>query len=951
MNRRLVITVVGLLLLALLSWWGLRGWQTRDRQGELTQLAGQMNKGGLAHVADTARRILELDPGRASVRVEGAEALLQLGRARAARQMLRPLVDGSAGPEARVSALMADSYLQDALAAALEADRANMGMKRPAVRDGLTQAAAFRSELSADPAWRVPVAVLLARDAEVRMVMARRGLPLARRGADPDAGTLPTDAVALAREDLVAACQAAIDAAPQGAVEARAIRFRLALDDGSFAEARRLAGRMAELAETDARLAGPVADALLNLDMRHAQPVTTADIELARRLLQRGDAGSGPTLAVELAQLRLMLRDGRHADAAGFAGELLSRYPGHTRAAGLRVEALIGAGDAEGALKLVRRWRARDEETADLLHAHALTLRALGDGPHALELLERVLERQPNHIPARLAHVELLMAQERVAEAGLAIQEAIALSPNHPRVRQVLAAWCAASGDRDLLAALIEGDGGLPPASAPGPPDLALGVAMVLDDTAQVARLRAARLAADAGDALGLVAGTWLASDRDPLVRVSMAATVLHALDRMLAPDPLKSPRAPAPLAVMQSMPGLGGADSLDGQFPTRALLREAPFCPWNAERARTLLRRALAIWPGDAALVEDIRRLDLWLDWGPAAPQPATGLALRGGSEGEPEPTAALQKVLVLLGRDPPDPAAVDAALLELLEPHPWSRLAVLPVLARWLDMGDESAVNATLAAVASVNGDLASLVRAHLAYARGRPRLAVEEIARLLRGAEPGSELRWLAADLQARAYAASGRIELGLDAMESLTLVSRQRRHAMMLSVAEMLSYAGRRDDAMAPLVAMMSETWIKPRMLECVLVRVEAEVSPPQLLRLMRYMEPAEAVRPYVELYRARLLTRLGRLADADALLTALEQRWPDRPGRCRDAPAVVFARVHLQLAAGERVAARAELLQLAAQGGVVAAEARRLLDELDEPAGVGTSGSGVTAGGR
>ncbi|MDW8469174.1 MAG: M48 family metalloprotease [Burkholderiales bacterium] len=164
----------------------------------------------------------------------------------------------------------------------------------------------------------------------------------------------------------------------------------------------------------------------------YRQYVDSAEYPLVRAKI-RADAGE-PGEAV--AWFAALLREGRHASEAA------ARY-------GL-AQARVRSGDAHGALAEIARLRAAGAASWMVETLEARARAAAGDAEGALGLLRAALARYPQRRPVLYATIELLQQLDRHGEAVAAAAEALRQYPRDARLHQARARSFAALGRRLL---------------------------------------------------------------------------------------------------------------------------------------------------------------------------------------------------------------------------------------------------------------------------------------------------------------------------------------------------------------------------------------------------------------------------------------------------------------------------------------------------------------------
>ena len=144
-----------------------------------------------------------------------------------------------------------------------------------------------------------------------------------------------------------------------------------------------------------------------------------------------------------------------------------ARFGEDVQVATARVNAYRAGGDPGGALEAAEKARAAHPEAAELQLLYAVLLSEAGRLLTAIEVLERLLERQPDHVIARINLGRFLAFTNQPAHALEVTEQAYALAPTLPVVLENLAIRRREAGDFTGAAALFSDLVALAPVQAP----------------------------------------------------------------------------------------------------------------------------------------------------------------------------------------------------------------------------------------------------------------------------------------------------------------------------------------------------------------------------------------------------------------------------------------------------------------------------------------------------
>ena len=198
----------------------------------------------------------------------------------------------------------------------------------------------------------------------------------------------------------------------------------LALDAGNLSAARNLAileARDGNL-ERARKLLRPVVEALpqdeeailLLADIESRMGDQADAIRVLEQALERNP--QAPKVITNLAEI--YFRDGRYPDVVNVSGKLGDEQFGkHPRLLELRGRAQMLSGNAPAAAGSFERLVQAVPDSAETRYVYADSLIKAGDRKRAQQELQRVVEMDPDHLPARLRQVQLLAESDERAQA------------------------------------------------------------------------------------------------------------------------------------------------------------------------------------------------------------------------------------------------------------------------------------------------------------------------------------------------------------------------------------------------------------------------------------------------------------------------------------------------------------------------------------------------------
>lgn len=239
----------------------------------------------------------------------------------------------------------------------------------------------------------------------------------------------------------------------------RLLLFEARLRAGKVDEARAVAGRLSAMPALDREAAGRAASGLLQMELKIAQEVTPADVELAQGLLSH-PALTGPSTADFLVgRAELALYQGRWSEAETQAQRALEEYPGHAVAVCVLARSLAATGRTDQAVKLLLLLLERSP-SGRAWYTLGMVQLAEGDTGRGRDSLRQALDLEPVMLSAHLALAESFARAGSVADVANQTREAISLNPSHPAVIW-LRGWVAVhhGGSESVEGLLAEADG------------------------------------------------------------------------------------------------------------------------------------------------------------------------------------------------------------------------------------------------------------------------------------------------------------------------------------------------------------------------------------------------------------------------------------------------------------------------------------------------------------
>ncbi len=164
------------------------------------------------------------------------------------------------------------------------------------------------------------------------------------------------------------------------------------------------------------------------LSMAHLE---NGEDELARDTLSNAIDNNPDKLELRLAMVRLLVRENDIDRALGELDEVLKRDQYHEQALAMKYELLARKGDAAGVEEVARLMQTGAPEKEGGYIREARLHLAKQDYPAAMEVLEKVLGKNPDSIMALIAKYDVLSAQNKSSEALAVADRLIQLEPEN----------------------------------------------------------------------------------------------------------------------------------------------------------------------------------------------------------------------------------------------------------------------------------------------------------------------------------------------------------------------------------------------------------------------------------------------------------------------------------------------------------------------------------------
>lgn len=728
--------------------------------------------------------------------------------------------------------------------------------------------------------------------------------------------------------------------------------FRCHLRRGEFSQARSLAKMLATWETIPSETVAKIADALMDMETSHGEPVTAADIELAGLLLNHPRQTGTFSIQHDLALATHAIYLGNAEQALKIAQKIVAQEWLHSRALCIAARSAIIDGNPARAVEILQKYT---ELKRDPLVRYTLGLAYLASGePRQVSLgqeaLRQTLDIEPNHLPARLRLIESLASTGFLIEAADDILIVEAISPRHPRVLALKMHLAIESEDLGTIATLMEkqlaNDGAVIRAE-----DVAMIVGMVLDDVPRVQRLLKDLAATEPDHVLVLAASRWL--KLTPIRRARIAPVVVRTMLSIMGRDPLRMPLRPT-TPVIGAFARSDGA-GVSAPLPPFDSLLNTHLVPRPLDVALELTELALDQWPLSTPLISAATELNIWLhrvpaakDWYRKIPPHVTpaedsveavmAAYLEGDFEilaaklaqaavknhGAMTPTHRLLDLdLALRGQDA---KKVSASLTKMLQSHPWAEQALLMVVIDAMRRDQPDRAYAVLGSIDPLNSQLANLSRARLNVSNGRAADALHDTDKVLANESVDSDIRRWTAEVQARALLMLDQQANAVGVFDQLALTLKEHQADAAQSGADVLLLFGKSTAAAEVLSEVISRPDNSPRMLDQLLVRAQLVMKPSRVRSLVDTLLSYRANEPVLLLYQARATSHEDDIV-AERIFKSLLSRFQQSP------------RVLMEMAEMMRRVQPDEAVRiytaLTKRGGRVGAAAQQLLDSMNK----------------
>jgi len=904
---------VGALALALVAGgWKFMSWRSAQQRQQIATFEMQLSDASPALRVAAAEGMLRHDPANANFRMVRTRALIELGRHTEAREQLQVLIDQKSPDQFKFINLQTASFFSEAqwLLNTIDRDRTEPTVERVlALMTGVEKQAPLLAG-NLEPFDRMMLdarryqATIQARQFALQSRL--RHLSKARAtGVQQTVESLRLEVGELqqqveADDQKLAEVCAKLTQLQPGNAEPVEMMFQHHLRRREFDQARGLARSLLAWLTVPAETVGRIADALFALETQFAVPVTAADIELAGRLLTHPKQSGKPSLQYELTKATYALHAGDPKEAHEIATRIRATDGLNVRALCIQTRAFVDAGDPERGVQLLQRFNEfmrypMVRYTLGLAHLATNEPRQINLGQEALR---QCLEIEPGHLPARLRLVESLATSGFILEAANDIAIAEQINPLHPRVLALKVHLAVESEDLGSLASLIEQQLGSS-ALVLEHDDVAMVVAMVLDDTQRVRDFAAGLGRTSPNDVFVLIANRWLA--KEALQRARLAPVVVRSLHSFLDRDPLQSPnrpRLPQTGALATSKSAGAAPPPIDRLEP----LTNVHFLPRPLDVALESVEIALDQWPATPTLLSMAAEINIWLGRPAAARQWLKRMPpdVRAAAADSVDALMALyldarfDDLRESLRSIAAKPAAVPApmhrwfdldlalrgqdakqvadALTRLLTAHPWAELPLLVTVADALRRDQPDRAYAVLGLAEGINPQLAHLARARLNLGLGRAADALHDVEKAVAAENAGTEPRRWAAEVRVRAFLLLDQSPMAITTLDQLAHTLTEHHKDASLATADVLVAFGKPAAAAEVLAGLLTDTTNAPRLLDRMLARAETVMKPTRLRSLIEALLGQRANDPVLLLYQARVVA-----ADDDVVAERLVRR--------------------------------------------------------------------------
>ena len=922
----LLLSMVALMALS----WPITSWRMRTMQGRMTQFRVDMVESpSIGKRLRSARKVLRIMPDDIAARVTVSQCLTAMARYDESRENLWLLVEGEG--EHIVEAVIAtcETYLAEAYA---QIDRINEGTA-PAmldyVQDLMKQSDKVRKKLDSISDSRWHTLTLLARQkAAVATVVShiilgqRRNLLLAL-----EAGHRPDEEDIIQKNNLLVErqkqiqdldreieqfCRSALLIDELNAVPQKLL-FDVALrnahrDVQSVDNARIIAAEIAQQQTLSYELAGYIANTLLNIDEMHGSEPRIGDEQLARLLLEHKDLRGDRHLDFGLGEVSFALRQDRSYDAEEGAKRILDNHPEHERALCLLARALMAQDLNAAATQAILGFNDRNK-TALGRYTLGMALLADGNSVQGREALKQALEVRPAMLLAQVRLAESYMDSGTYEDAEIHIRDAMRVNPRHPRVRKLQVRINITRDNRGAVIALVRSR-----LADPAFPlhfqDVAVVVAMVLDDVVRVETLVRTAIREQPNDPLYLLADGWSKVSADQ--RAALSGLIARVMLNDIDAEPLLHPLPPTVQAVerrrQRLMRGIQGESSM--REVSLEPLYKWRYVPWREHTAADLVRWALSQpnWKNQKLLMEYAVRLCIGLGLDDIGRQLMAQPALRTEvntlvkamrmylTQQWVDLYRLTQQVVTAPSRRAPMWFILEAmsayqlghsnnarnTIEQSAVHHPWNEMPLIVLIRESLKRDDPDQAYSWIDAAGKANQQLRYLVRGRTYLAQDKPMSAVGDMELLVLNADNDSEYQRLAGEIKGRAFAIADRIDQASGLFQNLGQVSRDEYEAMLVADADVLMDLNEDDKVEAILQAAASDAHIRPRWLDQVLARLEQVIGTPAMLERTEELLKRRPTDPVLLYYHAASLRAMGKYDRAEQALLFLSQLRPGSP---------------------------------------------------------------------
>ena len=918
-----------------------------------------------------AEGLLRRDPTDNDRRLIRAKALMALNRHAEAREELEILIGKGTPDLEKYAVLQIESYFQeserlvsgtDRMRASAVVERVEALMTGVLSQSKLITSKGFEFEIKLIEARRYDalakahrfalegkkVDLTKARIAEIHQTMETLGLEVTeiqKLVSDNDA-------------KLLAACDTLMKMQPQHPMPVELL-FHTHLRRGEFSQARSAAKMMLTLNQVDSETLARLADAILNLEARFGEPVSTADHELAAQLLAFPNQTGVKSLTFQLAQATLAIAQGNATEAKTIARQIVTEEWLHARARCLLAQSFLLENDPKSAIEILQKYTELKENPL-VRYTLGLAYLATDEPSQKLlgqEALRQCLDIEPNHLPARLRLIESLFASDKIFEASDDVLVVEQINPRHPRVLSLKAQLAIETEDLATIAQLIDSQL-ITDATVLNPTDVVLVVGMILDDVPRVRRLAAEMAQAHPHDVFVLLTERW--AELDPVKRARIAPVIVRSLHAYLDRDPMTNPLRPAvpklgALAMQTQTTPNGVVTNMPASNDPLEPLTQSYFIARPLDVALSMTQIALDRWPLNAALISSAMELNIWRNrirearqWQlklPPHAEPAKDsldAAMQAYLQGQFDvlqtmidearlknhgaltPTHRLFALDLALRSQ--DAKRISEQLLALLQSHPWAEAALAAVVADAIQHDQPDRAYAILGVAGQVNIQLASLTRGRLNLGMGRPADALHDVEQVVANENANTEVRRWASEVRARAHLMLDQQSLAVGVFDMLAQSQMDQRIELRQAAADVLIAFGKPTAAAEVLSEIVSMADNPSRNMDQLLARAELTMKPSRVRTIVETLLTYRANDPVLLLYQARAIASEDDLV-AERVIKSVLAREPNAVRALME-----MAQLMRKIQPDETRRIYTELSKL---GGRAGAAAQQSLDEMNQ----------------